>query len=126
MPFTLTFHSIEEKVPPHGTEIMFFDTKVNSYGFQSGDLKEGKVFYTWDNDNGTSWVYEGEEEFIYEDGTKPTEEENIRLFFCIESEGAAFGYGPISDICSYYAKRIYWVDAEEFWNILPTDGGCNE
>lgn len=122
MPFSLTFQSIAEKIPAHGQEIMFFDTRVNGFGYQSGDLKEGKVYYQWDNGNGTSWVYDGEPEFVYDDGTKPEDDEGIHLVFCIEFEDQGFQYGPVSNIKEYLAKRIYWIDKEDFWKILPCDG----
>jgi hypothetical protein len=124
MAFTLNFQSLEEKVPEHGKRILFFDTKVDMYGFQSGDLKSGEVFYIWDNGNGTSWVYDGEKEFVYEDGETPGEDENIHLVFCIgiDGEGTAGEYGPVSNIKPYFSKRIFWTDYDEFWNTLPTDG----
>lgn len=128
MPFTLTFHSIEEKIPEHGTEIAFFNTTINGYGFQCMDLKYGKVFYSWDDDNGTSWLYDGEEEFVYDDGTKPSEEENINLMFNIEEcgESLAYTYGPVSNIKPYFSKTIFWTDYDKMTEIVPEDGGITD
>jgi hypothetical protein len=122
MSFTLTFHSIEEKIPEHGQEIAFFDTHINGYGFQNMDLKFGKVFYSWDNGDGCSWIYDGEEEFIYDDGTKPNEDENIQLIFCIQSDGEVWEYGPVSNIKPYFAKRIYWINYDQLVETVPEDG----
>ena len=121
MAFSLTFHSLEEKIPAHDQEIAFFDTHINGYGFQNMDLKYGKVYYVWDNGNGAQWTYEGEEEFIYDDGTKP--EEEMQLIFCIEDDDAGWEYGPVSNIKEYFRKRIYWTDSNQLTETVPEDGG---
>lgn len=123
MTFSLTFQSLEENVPEHGQEIAFFDTRVNGYGFQNMELKYGKVYYVWDNGNGTQWVYEGESEFVYEDGTKP--EEEMQLIFCIEHNEAGCEFGPVSKIKEYFAKRIYWTDYDKLVETVPEDGNVN-
>ena len=128
MAFTITFHSLEEKLPAHNQEIAFFDTHVNGYGFQMMDLKFGKVFYVWGNDDGSSWIYEGEEEFIYDDGTKPDPEENMQLKFCINEEGENLSveYGPVSNIKKYFAKTIYWTDYSQMSETIPVDGSVED
>jgi hypothetical protein len=121
MAFSLTFHSLEEKIPAHDQEIAFFDTRITGYGFQNMDLKYGKVYYVWDNGNGTQWTYDGEEEFIYDDGTKP--EEEMQLIFCIEHDDAGWEYGPVSNIKEYFRKRIHWTDSNQLVETVPEDGG---
>jgi len=121
MAFTLTFHSLEEKIPAHHQEIAFFDTRIDGYGFQNMELNCGKVFYVWDNGNGTQWPYDGEEEFVYDDGTKP--EEEIQLIFCIEQENVGWEYGPVSNIKEYFRKRIYWTDYNQLTETVPEDDG---
>ena len=121
MAFTLTFHSLEEKIPAHGQNIAFFDTHIGVYGFQNMDLNYGKVFYVWDNGNGGQCNYEGEEEFVYDDGTKP--EEEMQLIFCIEHENAGWNYGPVSNIKEYFRKRIHWTDYNQLDETVPVDDG---
>ena len=114
MAFSLTFHSLEEKIPAHGQQIAFFDTRYIK-------LKYGNVYYVWDNGDGTQWTYDGEEEFIYDDGTKP--EEKMQLIFCIEHDNAGWEYGPVSNIKEYFRKRFHWTDYNQLTETVPEDDG---
>lgn len=124
MSFTLTFESLEDKIPEHGQEILYFDSHTDGWGFKSNELHHGEVFYVWSNGNGTTWVYEGESEFVYDDGSKP--EEEIELVMCIETGRSAFQCGPVSAPDPFTAKRIHWIDAEAIWDVFSrvTQSGC--
>ena len=95
MSFTLTFHSLDEKIPAHGQKILYFD--------YLNEVKHGVVFYTWEDENGNFWHYS---EFVYD--TNP--EEEINLHFNIDDGIAGWDFGRISEIKDNFNDRIYWTD----------------
>jgi hypothetical protein len=113
MSFTLTFHSLQEKVPSHHQKILFFDSSVDGFGFITDELNVGEVFYRWDDGNGTSWIYEDGDSKLDSD-----EDEQVHLKLYIEHNNMASEYGPVSDITSNYAKAIYWTDFKEYVNAI--------
>lgn len=115
MSFTLTFHSLEEKIPQHEEEIVFFDTSLGSFDSQSGELKTGEVFYTWEqvDDNGfpegNSCAYSPED--------KP--EDGWELYFNVSYDDTAVCYGPLNNLEPHQTMNLHWCNLDEFWNTLP-------
>ena len=111
MAYTLTFHSLGEKLPGHGTEILFADVR---YGAQasSNELTFGSVFYTWVDEEGQSWPYEPGDSIENQDGAI--------LTFNIEYNDAGWNYGPVSHLKEPFAKSIYWTDYKEFMEMGAT------
>ena len=58
MPFTLTFHSLVEKTPQHGEQILYFSTGLDSFDVQQGNLRDATVEYCWDDVDGSYWFWE--------------------------------------------------------------------
>ena len=99
MSFTLTFHSLDEKIPAHGQKILYFD--------YLNEVKHGVVFYTWEDENGNFWPYS---EFVYD--TNPEEEINLHFNIdeCMFSPSFTWYLGRISEIKDNFNDRIYWTD----------------
>lgn len=115
MPFTLTFHSLAEKVPQHEEKIVFFDTSLGSFESQSSELKFGEAFYVWEqvDENG---ITEGNScTYSPDDGP----EKGWELYFGISYEDYGVSCGPLNNLNPHRANNLYWCSLDEFWNTFP-------
>jgi hypothetical protein len=123
MTFTLTFQSLEEKMPQHEEKILFFNTSLGSFDSQSGEMKPGKVFYTWEQVD-EDGLPEGNC-CSYSPNDEP--EEGWELYINLEYDDIAVSYGPLNNLDTHQTKNLYWCNLDEFWNTLPGphDSGRN-
>jgi hypothetical protein len=113
MPFTLTFHSLAEKTPQYGEQILYFSTSLDSFDTQVGNLREATVEYYWDEydedgSTGNSVCYDPED-------SDPTE--GLRLCFSLGGDYLSEGF--VIDDDEPRKNNFYWINAEDFWNKFP-------
>ena len=114
MPFTLTFHSLVEKTPQHGEQILYFSTGLDSFDAQQGNLRDATVEYYWDeydengDATGNSCTYDPEDSEVLV---------NWRL--CFSLGGDFLDEGFVIDDAEPRKNNFYWINAEEFWNTFP-------
>ena len=114
MPFTLTFHSLVEKTPQHGEQILYFSTGLDSFDAQQGNLRDATVEYYWDeydedgDATGNACTYDPENAEI---------PDNCRL--CFSLGGDFLDEGFVIDDEEPRKNNFYWINSEEFWNTFP-------
>lgn len=113
MPFSLTFHSLTEKTPQHKEHILYFNTTIDGFDFQQGNLREDTVEYIWD-DIDEDGMASGNSA-CYNEGD--ASEDNWKLAVCIGNE--SYGFLGVGETLEPRANNIYWINAEEFWSIFP-------
>ena len=113
MPFTLSFHSLTEKVPQHNEHILYFNTTTDGFDFQQGNLREDTVEYIWDEIDEDGMA--SGNSACYNEGDLP--EDNWKLSVGISNE--SYGFIGEGETLEPRANNIYWINAEEFWNTFP-------
>lgn len=97
MSVTFTFHTVAERKPAHGQGIIWL-RKTSSFGHEGFDPRQIEVEYVWDDGEGCSCGYDGEEEEL--DGF------SLRIMFDGE----------------YVDEEELWIPLEEYWAAFDKAG----
>ncbi len=127
MSFSLTFHTLAEKLPNHGEQIAYF---YNCRYYPTLELHFGDFGYVWHRmevlDNGKMIVSQGstaeynegqkwDDNFIFIN--KESSDDSIwKLGYQIDSETGQFSWYPDEVI----TDDIFWIKYEELDNTVPS------